>query len=438
MFTAGDGEDTISDADDLADAGTIDRLQLRGFTRDTVALERSVDGTLTLRGLEFGDLIRVPRFYGAENRIESIELFADQITNEPDQIISFSEVEALPTMPVFGTDADDSFTGSDAADTFLGEGGNDVIIALSGSDLLFGGTGDDRLHAGDGDDTLSGEEGADLLYGDSGDDYLDGGAGDDRVYGGDGKDILFGGAGADKFAGGLGEDRFADVRVSDGDEILDVERSDVVAVADVRTPSVLIATGAVRDAAAGVLIKVDAAATNGLFVRGALVQLEALNPALEFGDGTRMSYSALMDQVFAEDLALVGTRIGDLLKGYGGNDSLRGLAGDDRLLGGAGEDLLEGGEGNDELLGGDGRDTLRGGTGDDTYTIDASDILIEAAGGGFDTVVADFSAALGENLEALKLVGSGALDATGNPLANVLVGMRRQIRSTALKARTRC
>ena len=90
VFTAGDGEDTISDADDLADAGTIDRLQLRGFTRDTVALERSVDGTLTLRGLEFGDLIRVPRFYGAENRIESIELFADQIRTNPDADSSLS------------------------------------------------------------------------------------------------------------------------------------------------------------------------------------------------------------------------------------------------------------------------------------------------------------------------------------------------------------
>ena len=422
VFTAGDGEDTITDADDLAAPGTIDRLQLRGFTRDRVTLERSVDGTLTVRGLEFGDLVRVPRFYEARNRIEAIEFFADQTTTKPDRVIFSSELEALPTVPVVGTDADDSFTGSEAADTFLGEGGNDSIIGLSSSDLLFGGAGDDRLHGGNGADTLSGDDGADLVFGDSGDDYLDGGSGDDRLDGGEGNDTLSGGAGADQLTGGSGKDRFPDLRVAEGDEILDVEHGEVVALADVAATSGLIATGAIRGGAGGVLIRADAADVTGLFVRGGLTQLDALNPTFELSGGTSVSYSALMDAVFIANVTLAGTRLGDLLKGYAGNDTVLGLAGEDRLIGGAGDDLLEGGNDNDELIGGTGTDTLRGGAGDDFYTVDATDFVDEALGEGFDTVLADFSAALGANLEALKLVGREALDATGNALANALAG----------------
>ena len=386
VFSAGDGEDTITDADDLAAPGTVDRLQLRGFSRDRVTLERSVDGTLTVRGLELGDLVRVPRFYEARNRIEAIEFFADQTSTQPDSVIFSSELEALPTVPVVGTDADDSFTGSEAADTFLGEGGNDIIIGLSSSDLLFGGAGDDRLDGGEGNDTLSG------------------------------------GAGADQLIGGSGKDRFADLRVAEGDEILDVERGEVVALADIGAPAGLSATSAIRGGAGGVLIRADAADTIGLFVRGGLTQLDALNPTFELSGGTSVSYSALMDEVFTADVTLVGTRLGDLLKGYAGNDTVLGLAGEDRLIGGAGDDLLEGGNDNDELIGDSGTDTLRGGAGDDVYTVDATDLVDEALGEGFDTVLADFSAALGANLEALKLVGREALDATGNVLANALAG----------------
>ena len=91
--------------------------------------------------------------------------------------------------------------------------------------------------------------------------------------------------------------------------------------------------------------------------------------------------------------------------------------------------------GNDELIGGAGIDTLRGGAGDDTYTIDASDFVDEAPGAGFDTVVADFSATLGENLEALRLAGSEALDATGNARAEHSRGQRRGERALGPRGR---
>ena len=377
VLDGGAGSDTYlfgktSGRDIIVEGGGHDTLRFDANVPPTqVTYARASNGDLIL-STAAGHEVRVEGHYLAlERRIETIE-FADGTT------IDTAMLDDLPITPTEGTAGDDWLTGSDFADT------------------LEGGLGRDTLAAGFGADTLFGEEGADLLYGDGGADSLDGGAGDDRLYGGEGEDTLVGGAGADQFVGGAGKDRFADARILDGDAILDVERNEVVALADVGSAAGLNATSAIRDGAAGVLIKADAADTTGLFVQGGLTQLDALDPTFELGDGTRISHSALMDQVFTADVTLVGTPIGDLLKGYAGNDTLQGLAGDDRLVGGAGADLLEGGEGNDELIGGAGIDTLRGDAGDDTYTIDASDFVDEAPGAGFDTVVANFSATLGE------------------------------------------
>lgn len=74
-------------------------------------------------------------------------------------------------------------------------------------------------------------------------------------------------------------------------------------------------------------------------------------------------------------------------------------------------------------VGGRGRDTLNGGAGNDTYVAEAQDAILEAAGGGRDTVSSlSVSYVLGANLENLVLTGAAARDGTGNGLANVLTG----------------
>lgn len=422
LFRLGDGQDVIIDSDPFPGSSATDQLHLYGFTRDNVVLERRIDGTLIVRGTESGDSIELPSFYETGNRIERIALFADEFASEVDTTFTLYDLEQLPTAPVFGAETDDDLIGGSAADTLLGEGGNDVLDGLEGNDFLVGGAGYDTLVGGSGADALAGEDDADFLYGDGGDDSLFGGAGDDRLYGGEGEDTLSGGAGADQFMGDAGCDHFADVRLSDGDAILDIEWNEVISLTDVESISTLFATSAHQGGTSGVMIKATDAAATGLFVRGGLTQLDAADPTFELPSGERLSYSSLMERWFQEDVALVGTAIGDALKGYAGHDILRGLAGDDRLIGGVGDDLLEGGVGNDDLRGGTGFDTLRGGMGDDTYTVDAIDVIDELAGEGFDTVFAHFSAILGANLEALRLAGGAALEATGNALGNVLSG----------------
>ena len=178
---------------------------------------------------------------------------------------------------------------------------------------------------------------------------------------------------------------------------------------------------------------------------------------------------------------LLGNAAANVLRGGAGNDSLRGLDGNDTLIGGPGADRLEGGRGNDayiiddphdviieqagfdtvyasvdlrlaagvealvltggavrgignglgnlitgndranELSGEGGADTLRGGGGNDVYHVGSTDRVIEAAGGGYDTVVAYGNARLSANVEALILSG-GAVRGIGNAEANRITG----------------
>lgn len=108
--------------------------------------------------------------------------------------------------------------------------------------------------------------------------------------------------------------------------------------------------------------------------------------------------------------------------GNAGSDVIYGGSGNDLLYGGAGNDRVTGSTGNDTLRGGEGADTLTGGVGDDRYVIDSSDTIVEAAGGGVDTVLAAFSYTLGSQVENLILNGSTNFNGTGNALSNQITG----------------
>ena len=113
----------------------------------------------------------------------------------------------------------------------------------------------------------------------------------------------------------------------------------------------------------------------------------------------------------------------DVITAGAGIDSLIGGAGNDTLNGGAGNDTLDGGANNDTLDGGTGVDVLTGGTGNDTYVVDdIGDSVFESAGGGTDLVRSSLTWTLAADVENLTLIGSGAIDGTGNTLANVITG----------------
>jgi Ca2+-binding RTX toxin-like protein len=101
-----------------------------------------------------------------------------------------------------------------------------------------------------------------------------------------------------------------------------------------------------------------------------------------------------------------------------------GTAGPDSLIGTVVNDTINGLAGNDTLDGGAGADRLIGGLGDDTYVFDNPlDVAIEDAAAGTDTVRSSVNHVLSANVENLILAaGAGAIDGTGNVLANTLTG----------------
>jgi Ca2+-binding RTX toxin-like protein len=97
-----------------------------------------------------------------------------------------------------------------------------------------------------------------------------------------------------------------------------------------------------------------------------------------------------------------------------GNDLITGLAGDDILFGDSGNDVLNGGAG---------ADMMEGGNGNDKYIVDnAGDTIIEAAGGGSDTVKSSIGFAIAANIEKLILTRTGAILGVGNSRNNTIIG----------------
>ena len=239
---------------------------------------------------------------------------------------------------------------------------------------LDGGLGNDMLFGGDGDD---------ILYGDAGDDFLDGGTGSDTyVFGrGDGQDTIFnwydGQQDRLRLGGGIG---LTDVNVStDGIDL------------------VLTLVGSSDSVRLSYYFSVP----------------PEYRPNIEFADGAVWDGQAIERKLAPVNDFLIGTSMADTLDGGLGDDTLLGLEGNDLLIGDAGNDLLDGGLGEDRLY---------GGSGDDTYVVDGQDSVVEAANAGTDTVISADSYTLGDHLENLSLVGTGAAHGRGNALNNTLSG----------------
>lgn len=95
------------------------------------------------------------------------------------------------------------------------------------------------------------------------------------------------------------------------------------------------------------------------------------------------------------------------------------------LTGTSAGELLQGGAGSDTLDGRGGADTLAGGAGDDTYIVpNTLAKIVEAAGGGVDTVIARGDYVLGDNIENLSFAAgtTNSWSATGNALGNEIFG----------------
>ncbi len=132
-----------------------------------------------------------------------------------------------------------------------------------------------------------------------------------------------------------------------------------------------------------------------------------------------------------EKLTLLGTAangtgnpLGNTITGNDRANHLYGMDGNDTLYGGGGNDILDAGKAhsNDILDGGAGDDKLIGGYGSDAYYTDLKDKVVEERLHGDDTVITAVSWRLERYVENLKLVGSAAVNGTGNSIDNKITG----------------
>ena len=206
----------------------------------------------------------------------------------------------------------------------------------------------------------------------NGEQPITGNAGANRLVGGAGNDSLSGGAGDDTLDGGTGNDTLA---------------------GDAGDDTYLVASGAdlAREEAGAGTDRVIS--TLSFILPNNIERLELTGTAAASGTGNALA---------------------NLLLGNAAANWLSGLGGDDSLSGGAGNDTLDGGAGSN---------TLEGGLGNDTYGVgSAGDMLVEAANGGTDLVMATIDWTLGANLESLTLTGTAGISGTGNILNNIILG----------------
>lgn len=308
-----------------------------------------------------------------------------------DNVERLTLAEGSNAIEGIGNAGDNVITGNAQNNSLDGMAGNDRLVGGLGDDIYTVDTLGDQVveAAGEGEDTIQStigwQLGADIenlaLLGEANIDGLGNGL-NNVLLGNDGNNRLEGGAGADELYGGRGDDYL--ILESSQDRAYEYEDEG--------------------------LDTLERRYETNLILSGNIENL-VLGTGVLSGNGNDLNNT------------ITGNASNNRLSGLGGDDELLGFDGDDSMWGGDGADRLIGGAGADYLDGSAGIDYLEGGIGNDVYVIgDSGDVIVEAAGGGTDQVQASASYTLSANIENMFLMGSAAIDGSGNAQANYIAG----------------
>jgi trimeric autotransporter adhesin len=362
---------------------------------------------------------------------------------------------------ILGWEGDDTYVVDSPTDVVLERGtngsissGNDSVISYVDWTLNLdtggGASGDfENLYLAGGaisgtgnaiNNRIDGNALANSLAGMDGNDTLLGVAGEDSLYGGEGQDVLDGGGGADRLAGGGSHDFYY---VGRGDTIVESARGGIDTVlADFsytlpgQTENLHLRSGVIGRGNALDNSLLGNSLGNELYGGAGADTLDGDSGAdtLVGGDGNDVYAMPDGADLIVETAAGgVDTMVADRTGRLAENVEILHLVGaaeakgtgnrlDNRLLGNSAANELYGLDGDDFLDGGGGADSLYGADGDDTYLYAPGDSLFEGPGRGYDSVSSEVSLRLLANFEALLLLGTADLDATGTEEANALTG----------------
>ena len=386
----------------------------------------------------------------------NLDNYSDQTTGDTAWVQDFEHVDAsavLTSVNMTGNWDSNRFIGGQAADTLSGGDGNDTLDGRAGADRLVGGNGDDTFIVDGADVVVEALDGGiDTIESDAASVVLGANLENLRLTangnatgtGNAGNNILIGNAFDNVLNGGAGVDlasyetatsavnvtlalATAQATGAGADTLLNMEGLIGGAYGDQLTGNALANTligGGGNDVLRG------AAGNDSL--RG-----DAGSDTLEggLGDDSMIGGDGIDTASFASATAGVDVSMdsyggydttGQGLDYFEGIENLLGSAFNDSLTGNSSvSNRLDGGAGNDTLNGtyaGYGAiDTLVGGAGDDTYNMrSATDVIVEAAGGGIDTVVSSLSdITVGANVEIIRFANEYyQANATGNALDN--------------------
>lgn len=332
---------------------------------------------------------------------------------------------------ITGTAFDDVLNGWLGTDTMTGGAGNDRYVVDAAPDSVIeaaaGGTDTVLAYAGytlaanvenlilkGGARSGTGNALANILIGTIGADTLDGAAGADSMVGGAGNDSYYVDNAADRameLAGGGSDTVFSSVSYTLAAEVENLTLTGV-SLKGTGNAGANVITGGVGDdtlvGAGGADTLVGGVGNDRYVIDGS----DTVTEAVGAGTDTAVAYVTVTLAAEVENLEL------------GGNLSIgTGNSAANLMTGMSGRQTLIGLDGNDTLDGGAGADTMVGGTGDDTYYVDnIGDVVVEAVGGGIDTVYSSASAVvLADNIENIHLTGTSQA-VTGNAANNALSG----------------
>jgi len=369
-----------------------------------------------------------------------------------------------------GDDGDDMIYGENGNDALFGRDGNDELYGMDGYDLLHGGAGDDLLDGGansdemiggTGDDTYvvdntadivteASGEGADTVIasidyaladtlenltlsgeaingtGNDADNRLIGNSADNRLEARAGNDTLNGGMGADAMIGGSGDDLYivdnvGDVVIENATEGTDTVRASVSYTLSDNVEHLTL-TGSASISATGNVLDNTLVGNSGNNILDGGIGIDTMIGGK--GDDLYVvdSTEDIVTEYAGEGIDTIRSSVTRTLEEAVENLVLTGTAAID-ATGNAMSNILIGNDADNTIDGKTGSDAMAGYGGNDTYIVDnEGDTVYESLDAGDDHVIASVTYTLSDNVERLTLVGTDAIDATGNDLDNVLIG----------------